>query len=368
MNDLQWCELVEQTKKGDKKAFEKLYRETNRSVYFTALKLLANEDNAKDVMQDTFMTAIEKLGDLKDGSKFPKWVNTIAVNKCKAYFRRTAEDSLDEQTEQGLEISDDDSFIPEEYVTDEAKRKVIMDIITNVLSDVQRQTVIMYYYDEMSLEEIASVMECPVKTVSSRLVTAREKIREAVLIYEKSQGDRLHAVVPVPILTVILRKEAEKLTIPQIPMELFGNALMNAAANASASTLTTSATVAGGSKMVGFLTGKVVAAAAAGVIAVGGVTTAVVLSNKGSGNDSSKPTTSVVAVDTSSSADFTSVIVTESGSPKADSSEKDSSSKDSSSRKTSSTSDEKYIEWNVDDMSTFISNNIIGKTIAEAKQ
>lgn len=72
MNDLQWCELVEQTKKGDKKAFEKLYRETNRSVYFTALKLLANEDNAKDVMKDTFMTAIEKLGDLKEGSKFLK--------------------------------------------------------------------------------------------------------------------------------------------------------------------------------------------------------------------------------------------------------------------------------------------------------
>ena len=97
----------------------------------------------------------------------------------------------------------------------------------------------------MSLEEIASVMECPVKTVSSRLVTAREKIREAVLIYEKSQGDRLHAIVPVPILTVILRKEAETLTIPQIPMELSSNALMNAAANASASTLTTTATVAG---------------------------------------------------------------------------------------------------------------------------
>ena len=228
-------------------------------MYFTALKLPAKEDNAKDVMQDTFMTAIEKLGDLKDGSKFPKWVNTIAVNKCKAYFRRAAEDSL----------------------------------------------------DEMSLEEIASVMEYPVKTVSSRLVTAREKIREAVLIYEKSQGDRLHAVVPVPILTVILRKEAETLTIPQIPMELFGNALMNAAANASASTLTTTASVAGGSKMVGLLTGKVVAA--------------------------------------------------------ADSSVKD-SSKDSSSGKTSTTSDKKYIEWDVDDLSTFISNSIIGKTIAEAKQ
>ena len=98
MNELQWRELVEQTKKGDMDAFEKLYTQTNRSVYFTALKLLANEDNAKDVMQDTYITAIEKLGELHDGAKFPQWVNAIAVNKCRRYFRKPAEDSLDALT------------------------------------------------------------------------------------------------------------------------------------------------------------------------------------------------------------------------------------------------------------------------------
>ena len=169
MNELQWRELVEQTKKGDMDAFEKLYTQTNRSVYFTALKLLANEDNAKDVMQDTYITAIEKLGELHDGAKFPQWVNAIAVNKCRRYFRKPAEDSLDEQTEQGFDLSDDASFIPEEYVTNEVKRKVVMDIITRVLSDVQRQTVIMYYYNEMSLEQIAQAMDCPVKTVTTTL-------------------------------------------------------------------------------------------------------------------------------------------------------------------------------------------------------
>ena len=81
MNDLQWRELVEATKRGDKKAFEELYRETERSVYFTCLKLLANEDSAKDAMQDTFMTALDKLDTLDDGAKFPKWINRIAVNK-----------------------------------------------------------------------------------------------------------------------------------------------------------------------------------------------------------------------------------------------------------------------------------------------
>ena len=218
MTDLKWRELVEKCRQGDTAAFEVLYNETKRSVYFTALRMLADEENAKDVMQDTFITAMEKLNDLEDGANFPKWVNSIAINKCRRYFRKPTVDSLDEQLEQGYEIKDDENFIPDEYVSNEVKRKVIMDIITNVLSDVQRQTIIMYYYNEMSLEEISKVMNCSVKTVSSRLCSAREKIKEAVLIYEKKQGDRLHAIVPVPILTLILRMEAEKLSVPDISL------------------------------------------------------------------------------------------------------------------------------------------------------
>ncbi|MBQ8121199.1 MAG: sigma-70 family RNA polymerase sigma factor, partial [Ruminococcus sp.] len=298
MNELQWRESVEAAKKGDKKAFENLYRETERAVYFTCLKLLANEDSAKDMMQDTYMTALDKLDTLDDGAKFPMWINRIAVNKCKNRLVKVKDDSLDEKIEQGSEFKDDDSFIPEEYVTDEAKRKIIMNIIDTVLSDVQRQTIILYYYDEMSLEEIAEVMDCPVKTVSSRLVSAREKIKEAVLIYEKANDDRLHMLVPVPILTRILLKEAQSVSVPDISPILMGSQFFNAAANAYASTTTV---VAGGSKMVGgIITGKIVAAIAAGAIAVGGVTAAVVMSNKGS-DDSSKSYTSVVLFDTSSS-------------------------------------------------------------------
>lgn len=299
MTDQQWRELVEKTKKGDKQAFEALYRETNRSVYFTALKLLANEENARDVMQDTFMTAIEKLSALEDGAKFPKWINGIAVKKCLRYFRRTAEESLDEKTEQGYEIKDDDTFIPEEYVTDAVRRKVVTDIISDTLSDVQRQTVIMYYYDEMSLDEISEVMDCPAKTVSSRLCAARDKIREAVLIYESKQGDKLHAVVPVPILTLILRKEAESFGVPDISAEIFLKAVIDAAAKASAGTITAgNAAAAGGSAMTKVLTGKVIAGILAVTVAGGGVTAAVIHSKNSSKADDEdrRPETSVTTV------------------------------------------------------------------------
>ena len=370
MNELQWRELVEQTKKGDMDAFEKLYTQTNRSVYFTALKLLANEDNAKDVMQDTYITAIEKLGELQDGAKFPQWVNAIAVNKCRRYFRKPAEDSLDEQTEQGFDLSDDASFIPEEYVTNEVKRKVVMDIITRVLSDVQRQTVIMYYYNEMSLEQIAQVMDCPVKTVSSRLVSSREKIKEAVLIYEKKQGDRLHCVAVVPILTLILKAEAQSTSVPDIALGVFAKALMDAASSASASTVST--TVAGGSVKMGFFTGKVIAAVAAGVVAVGGVTAAVILSKNSS--DKAGTNSSSVAIADQSSLGSSSVLDI-SLSSQTDSSKAANSSKADTSSSKADTSSSKAaspasnaIQWTIEDLSAFMDTNVKGKTLAEAKQ
>ncbi|MCR5479499.1 MAG: sigma-70 family RNA polymerase sigma factor [Ruminococcus sp.] len=371
MNELQWRELVEQTQKGDMDAFEKLYTQTNRSVYFTALKLLANEDNAKDVMQDTYITAIEKLGELHDGAKFPQWVNAIAVNKCRRYFRKPAEDSLDEQTEQGFDLSDDASFIPEEYVTNEVKRKVVMDIITRVLSDVQRQTVIMYYYNEMSLEQIAQVMDCPVKTVSSRLVSSREKIKEAVLIYEKKQGDRLHCVAVVPILTLILKAEAQSTSVPDIALGVFAKALMDAASSASASTVSTTA-VAGGSVKMGFFTGKVIAAVAAGVVAVGGVTAAVILSKNSS--DKAGTNSSSVAIADQSSLGSSSVLdislSSQTDSSKAENSSKadTSSSKADTSSSKAATPASNAVQWTIEDLSAFMDTNVKGKTLAEAKQ
>ena len=318
MNESQWRELVELTRQGNKEAFVKLYNETQRSVYFTALKLTANEDNAKDVMQDTFMTALEKLDTLEDGAKFPQWVNGIAINKCRQYFRKPAAESLDEQTEQGLELKDDESFIPEEYVTDSAKRKIIMDIITEQLSDVQRQTIILYYYDELSLEQIAEAMDCPLKTVSSRLCSAREKIKAGVLSYEKKHNDKLYSVAAVPVLAVILRMEAQQTVVPQAISEAIINSFgasaaaaagTTAAGTATASTFTTAAATTAAGTFVGAatvgaavssgavgvtaagsaITGKFVAVLLAGTIAAGGLGTAGFLSGDGSGRTVGDP-------------------------------------------------------------------------------
>lgn len=373
MDELQWRESVEATKKGDKKAFEKLYRQTERAVYFTCLKLLAGEDNAKDTMQDTYMTALDKLDTLDDGAKFPMWINRIAINKCKNKLVKIKDDSLDEKIEQGTEFKDDESFIPEEYVTNEAKRKVIMDIIDRVLSDVQRQTIILYYYDQLSLEDIAEIMDCPVKTVSSRLCSAREKIKEAVLIYEEANDDRLHMLVPIPILTQILLKEAQSISVPDISPMLLSSQFFNAAANAFASTSTT--VVAGGSKMTGLITAKIAAAIIGGVVAVGGITTAVVVSTSSDSSSQLSASSSLTVSDQSS------LTVSDQSSKAPDSSSQSDSAKqtDSSNTETTTTTTTttssnstaaaaNSVEWTVEDLSAFFDANVKGKPIAEAQK
>lgn len=91
-----------------------------------------------------------------------------------------------------------------------------MNIIDTALTDEQRQTIILYYFDMMSVAEIAEIMECSVGTVTSRLSAARKKIREAVLIYEKKNNDRLHAVMPIPVLSKIFMQECQHLKLPEL--------------------------------------------------------------------------------------------------------------------------------------------------------
>ena len=89
-----------------------------------------------------------------------------------------------------------------------------------VLSDVQYQTVIMHYFNEMTVDEIAEVFECSRGTVLSRLNYSRAKMKTAIEDYENKSGDRLHGVVVVPFFTTIFKEEAKSLAVPNITIKL----------------------------------------------------------------------------------------------------------------------------------------------------
>ena len=212
-------ELVLSAKNGNKKAFDKLYKLTSNDVWFTCVSLLKDEENAKDIMQETYITAFLKLDTLKDEEKFCGWLTAIATNKSKNKLKGKVEYQIDDEV-LITEAETDELMLPEEYITKAEKRKVLLQIMEDTLSFNQYQTVLMFYFDEMSISEIAQGLEISEGTVKSRLNSSRAKMKTAIEDYEKKSGDKLHGVVVVPFFTTIFKEEAKSLAVPNITIKL----------------------------------------------------------------------------------------------------------------------------------------------------
>lgn len=234
--------LLEKIKKGDNKSFEKLYKLTEREVWFTCISFLKNETTAQDIMQETYITAFLKIQSLEKSSQIRSWLNRIAVNKCKNYLKGKGEIQLDDEIFENQAIVDERISIPEEYISDKAKREIILSIMQEVLSDVQYQTVIMHYFNEMTVDEIAEVFECSRGTVLSRLNYSRAKMKTAIEDYENKSGDKLHGVVFVPFFTTIFREQAKSLCVPSIKITLPNGESLVTAASKGVSTAIKSST------------------------------------------------------------------------------------------------------------------------------
>ena len=212
-------ELVSSAKSGNKKSFDKLYELTHNDVWYNCLSLLKDEENAKDIMQETYITAFLKLDTLKDEEKFCGWVTTIAVNLCKKKLKGKVEYQIDDEV-LITEAETDELMLPEKYITKTEKRKVLLQIMEDTLSFNQYQTVLMFYFDEMSISEIAQGLEISEGTVKSRLNSSRAKMKTAIEDYENKSGDKLHGVVVVPFFTTISKEEAKSLAVPNITIKL----------------------------------------------------------------------------------------------------------------------------------------------------
>ncbi len=259
---------------GDSSAFESLYKQTYKSVYFTCFHFLKNEQNALDITQDTYFTAFTQLKNLQDKSKCNAWLTKIAANKCRDYLKRKQPVPMDDEMMEeqvGVQVEEDELNLPEEYVVNQEKRKVVMDIMRSQLSDVLYQTVILFYFDNLSVSDIAEIMECPEGTVKYRLSIARAKIKEGILAYEKKSGVKLYAVVGIPFLAALLTAEAEAMEIVCAPLSFS----LTTVVSGTESLVAAKAMKTGGKIMFTTLKSKIIASVI-GILLLGGVTVAAV--------------------------------------------------------------------------------------------
>ena len=270
-------ELVQKAMAGDKAAFEELYQETCRSVYFTCLGFIKDEQEAQDVTQDVYLTAFEQLGTLEDAGKFKSWLYRMAANKCINCLKKKQPILPGDEQLQDMETEENENFLPEEYALNEDKREIVMKIIQETCSDVLYQTILLHYFNELSVAEIAEIMECPEGTVKYRLSVARAKIKEGVLRYEKKSGDKLYSVAVIPFLTALFTAQIQDMQMPVLPLRFPDVRPKSAAAAQTAKAVKAAKT--GGRFILKGLQLKIAVAVAAVAVA-GGVAAAVTITNQ----------------------------------------------------------------------------------------
>ena len=265
-------ELVLSAKNGNKKAFDKLYELTSNEVWFTCVSLLKDEENAKDIMQETYITAFLKLDTLKDEEKFCGWLTAIATNKSKNKLKGKVEYQIDDEV-LIAKTETDELMLPEEYINKAEKRKVLLQIIEDTLSFNQYQVVLMFYFNELSIAEIAQALEISEGTVKSRLNSSRAKMKTAIEDYENKSGDRLHGVVFVPFFTTIFKEQAKSLSVPSIKITLpNGESLVTVASKGVSTAVKSSTATAAKTGAVTAVKTKVIAMACGMTLLFAGTT------------------------------------------------------------------------------------------------
>lgn len=272
--------LVEKAKSGDLKAIEDLLCQAHTPVSYQCRKMLSNTQDAEDLTQEILLTVYQKLGTLQEPAAFWKWLNRITATRCMNALSRNHTDLQFAEDEAGNSILDsletlDEQQIPEKAI-DNAETVRMIDEIVSGLPEAQRMSTLLYYYQEMSVKEIAQVMGVGENTVKGRLNLARKAIKEKVQDYEK-QGIKLYSISVLPFLWYFLRCAARSQANATAAAACTASAMTAGAADA---TLGSAGTVKVAARVIDFLSRKVVAGIIAGVVAIGGIAAGVLLMNE----------------------------------------------------------------------------------------
>jgi RNA polymerase sigma-70 factor (ECF subfamily) len=183
------AELVARLQAGDQAAYAQLVDEHSGKVYRLALRMMGNEADAEDVLQETFLSAFKSIDRFEARSSLSTWLYRIASNAALMRLRRFEPDqvSVDEPVER-----DDGDLLPrqffdfcclpeEDLLRDEARAE--MDRAVDELPSTLRSVFILRDIQGLSTEETADSLNLSVSAVKSRLMRARLKLRERLSEY-----------------------------------------------------------------------------------------------------------------------------------------------------------------------------------------
>jgi RNA polymerase sigma factor (sigma-70 family) len=209
--------LIERAISGDESAFEQLYTLEAERILFHAYSILGDYHEAENAAQEVVIIMYNNIRRLRTIFAFSSWMQRIITNVCHSMRRGKKNDfshyNLDDYGD--VLAEEDKDFLPHEYAEVREQRERLKKLIDR-LPENQKRCILMYYYDDMTYNEIAYAMDTTTSTVSTNLLKAKKRIKremERSIATEsgKEQGGMKSTSLPV-ITQVLYEKSAEEIT------------------------------------------------------------------------------------------------------------------------------------------------------------
>lgn len=191
--------LVQRARSGDDGAFSGLISRYERKIFRLAKHITQNDEDAEDVLQETFLKAYEHLAEFQGNSKFYTWIVRIAVNESLMKLRKRKSDrtvSLDESIDTGEETVVREIAVWEDSPEDRYSQEELRDILEKAIDSLRpsfRTVFVLRDVEELSTEDTAAILNLSVPAVKSRLLRARLQLREKLTRFFKRKGDDVFA-------------------------------------------------------------------------------------------------------------------------------------------------------------------------------
>jgi RNA polymerase sigma-70 factor (ECF subfamily) len=170
---------LEQCREGDVLAIEKMVHLYQKDIFRLAVSILDNYDEAEDSTQETFIAALHTLDSFRGDSAFKTWLFSISLNVCRSRLRRNKTRNYVQQILQNLfQLRGGNEHPENEVIKHEADTEIWLAIRS--LNNKHRIPIILRYYHDLSVIDIAAILGIPPGTVHSRLNHARNKLRALI--------------------------------------------------------------------------------------------------------------------------------------------------------------------------------------------
>ncbi len=294
--------LVTEIQNGNKRAFDELYNLTKERAYFVAIQFIKNEDDVQDILQESYIKALSKIKELDKPESFQSWFNQIVANKSKDFLKKKKPMLFEAEENEVYEVLPDEdlNFRPEDSLDQSELQRTVMEVLDE-LNEEKRACVMMMYFEELSVSEIAQTLEIPEGTVKTRLFSARKDLKEK---FSKRGVTSAYSVAPMGVVLWAMRKSC--ITAGAAFASSAGSATVLAgvtattatAINAAAAATVTTAKATGGigAKIAAMSFAKKVVAGVAAVAVIGGTTAGVVTVTQNGKNKAAPAKNAIVYV------------------------------------------------------------------------